>query len=298
MTSSAGDAWRPIVRDTRRPVEIEVPPARLERNPPRQSVQDLMNAFRRERDRRRDRSEQDLAIDDLLARRGPSSLTHDLTRGAGAAGDQSGSMRRRDVPREAAVVSSWDEALDLVRLGWHSGKMEQTWIFSGPAGTGKLAAASAIAKILLDSRATMSASRRLVIDPSRRPSSAVDSGGHPDLHLVCKELSLFSANEALRTRRPLIISRDLLREQVVGGWTSDERYHRPVIFEPGQRGRRRVFVIDEAELIESAAQNELVEMLERSPRDALVLLVTCFPEQLVPGIRSMARHVRFQPKSS
>jgi DNA polymerase-3 subunit delta' len=58
-------------------------------------------------------------------------------------------------------------------------------------------------------------------------------------------------------------------------------------------GRGKVFVLEEADLMNPQAQNALLKTLEEPPGRALLILVTDQPDCLLPTIRSRAQIVRF-----
>jgi DNA polymerase-3 subunit delta' len=134
------------------------------------------------------------------------------------------------------------------------------YLFAGPPGSGKRAAARALAAELLTAGAEdpNDARRRALADPSP----------HPDLvwlrppglqHLV-----------------------DEVRERVIAASA-----YRP--FE----GERRVFVIEAAEAMAEESQNALLKTLEEPPPFAHLILVTAEPEALLETVRSRCRPVRF-----
>lgn len=58
-------------------------------------------------------------------------------------------------------------------------------------------------------------------------------------------------------------------------------------------GRRRVFIIHDAERINIAAQNHLLKTLEEPPSATLFILMTEHPRALLPTIRSRCQQLRF-----
>lgn len=136
------------------------------------------------------------------------------------------------------------------------------YLFRGPAGSGKRAAARAFAAELLALGApdAESARRRALLDPSP----------HPDLvwlrppgaqHLV-----------------------DDVRESVIRAASL-----RPV------EGERRVFVIEEAEGLRDESQNALLKTLEEPAGFAHLILVCSEPELLAGTILSRCQAVEFAP---
>jgi DNA polymerase-3 subunit delta' len=136
------------------------------------------------------------------------------------------------------------------------------YLFRGPRGSGKAAAARAFAAELLAEGAADpdDARRRALLDPSP----------HPDLvwlrppgaqHLV-----------------------DDVREQVI----------RAASLSPAE-GSRRVFVIEEAEDLRDESQNALLKTLEEPAPFAHLILICSEPEQLAETILSRCAPIEFGP---
>jgi DNA polymerase-3 subunit delta' len=139
------------------------------------------------------------------------------------------------------------------------------YLFRGPRGSGKAAAARAFAAELLAEGAADpgDARRRALLDPSP----------HPDLvwlrppgaqHLV-----------------------DDVREQVI----------RASSLSPAE-GTRRVFVIEEAEDLRDESQNALLKTLEEPAPFAHLILICSEPEQLAETILSRCAPIEFGPLAS
>ncbi|MHC4996117.1 MAG: hypothetical protein ACYTGQ_13810, partial [Planctomycetota bacterium] len=121
---------------------------------------------------------------------------------------------------------------------------------------------------------------------------------HPDLHVITKELAAESSIATLRTRKQMNIPIDLLRERMIGGWvgSSDNRkYFEPIAGKTSQLRRGRVYIIDEAELLDGPGQNALLKTLEEPPEGAYIFLITSNEDRLLPTIRSRCQRVAFAP---
>jgi DNA polymerase III subunit delta' len=134
------------------------------------------------------------------------------------------------------------------------------YLFTGPAGSGKRAAARAFVAELLAAGAPDpgSARRRALADPSP----------HPDLAWLRPPGAQHLVDE--------------VRERVI-----EAAPYRP--FE----GERRAFVIDEADLMAEESQNALLKTLEEPAPFAHLVLVSSQPSALLDTVRSRCQEVTF-----
>jgi len=196
--------------------------------------------------------------------------------------------------RAATPILGQDRALGLLGRSLASGRVHHAWVFSGPYGVGKCTTALAFGAALLDPEARPDPAGGLpIVDPAGETARLVAAGTHPDLHVIRKELALDSSNAQLRGRKLSTIPVDVLREHMIGGRTGDEKYHEPKVFQSAARGRRKVFIVDEADLLDQTGQNALLKTLEEPPPGTVIVLVTDRPERLLPTIHSRAQAVRF-----
>lgn len=169
-----------------------------------------------------------------------------------------------------------------------------TWIFGGPMGVGKFTAARLLAGLLLDpeTREEDVASFTPRLDT---PSGALFAAGtHPDLHVVCKELALESPVAEVRERKQRSIPVAVLRQHVIGGAVEGHSFDAPAYIKP-YCGAWKVFIIDEAELLESRAQNLLLKTLEEPPLRTCFILVSKREDRLLPTIQSRCQRALFSP---
>ena len=174
-------------------------------------------------------------------------------------------------------------------------RVHHAWILHGPMGTGKMLAARILAGLVLDPDATREQRASFVAPTSSDESRLIDAGTHPDFTVIRKELSRHSANRELRERKQLNIPLDLLRETLLGGTDGEGRHHDSAAFRTPVRGQGKVFVIDEAELLEAEAQNALLKTLEEPPPRTYLVLLTTRLDRLLPTIRSRCQQVAFGP---
>jgi DNA polymerase-3 subunit delta' len=156
--------------------------------------------------------------------------------------------------------------VDQLRQAVARKRVPQSLLFAGPEGVGKRAVAVALAQAVNcpdaregDACGTCQVCRRIA------------AGTHSDVVL------LDAGGEAS-------IKIKALRERVL-----DAVGYRP--FE----GARRVFIVDPADEMTVEAQDALLKTLEEPPASALLMLVTAYPDTLMPTIQSRCRRLRFGP---
>lgn len=197
----------------------------------------------------------------------------------------------RGMPR----ILGQNRALEMLDAALASGRFHHGWIFSGPKGVGKFTTALELARVLLDpEQAGLKGLPSVgeIPDPHSRVQRLIDSRTHPDLHIIRKEMALYSDNRDLRERKLLNIPLDLLRERVLGG-KSGETMHEAAAYRTPALGAGKVFIIDEAELLAREAQNAMLKTLEEPPANTWFFLITSLPDRLLPTIHSRCQHVRF-----
>jgi len=195
-------------------------------------------------------------------------------------------------------------AIELLSATLQRDRVHHAFIFHGPRGVGKFTTARAFARILLclDARPDLTgaveacgvcASCRLLpgaVDPDPSVGAGAElpapeaGSAHPDLHIVTKELARFSDDKQVRDRKQFSIAVEVLETHLL----------EPIARRPNTSGRR-VFLVDEAELLRGVGQNKLLKTLEEPPPGAVIILVTAAESQLLPTIRSRCQRVAFGP---
>ncbi len=154
---------------------------------------------------------------------------------------------------------AWQQLLQSRR----DGRIAHALLFAGAAGTGKSLLARQFAYSLLCSQPDESG----LACGQCRECRLLEAGTHPDFHLVAPEEG--SKNIRIDAIRQLQEESAL----VVG------------------EGRSRVFLLDPAEAMGTAAANALLKTLEEPPPGVHLLLVTSRPEQLPVTIRSRCQQL-------
>ncbi len=111
----------------------------------------------------------------------------------------------------------------------------------------------------------------------------VDADTHPDLILIYRQLNREHPDSAVRQRKALQLSVDVIRHFLI-----DRAGLRPA------RGRAKVFIVREAERLSETAQNSLLKTLEEPPLDTFIILLSQAMDRMLPTTRSRCQRVPFQ----
>lgn len=174
-----------------------------------------------------------------------------------------------------ADILGQKHAIDRLRAAYRAGKLPHAMIFAGAVGVGKATTARALAALWLcekpasDSPCGTCASCR-----------GMEAESHPDYHFIEKELlrTLEGKKESIARD----ISIDLIRAKL-----NDKASRKSVL------GRGKVFVLAEAELMSTSAQNSMLKTLEEPAGRTLIILLSDAAESLLPTIRSRCQVVAF-----
>lgn len=194
---------------------------------------------------------------------------------------------RRPIHGQARAIRDLSELL-------LAGRVPSSLILHGPAGVGKMTVARRLAALLLDPSADRGSFERFSPPPEGEVAELLDAGTHPDLHLIAKHRCADSQVAELRDRKQTNIPIDLLRELMIGGNAGGTRFDAPVQRTPWL-GHGKVFLIDEAELLDSTGQNALLKVLEEPPSRTWIVLCVTDRTRLLPTIRSRCHQIAFTP---
>lgn len=139
-----------------------------------------------------------------------------------------------------------------------TGRVGQSFLFSGPPGVGKRPFAYAFAKLLVCGG-----------DLSLPAASKAERLQHPDVHIYrpAGKVSMHSI-EALR-----------------------QLGHEVAL--PANEAPKKVFIIEDAERMLPTSSNALLKTFEEPSQDTVIILVTDFPSQILPTIHSRCRQLHF-----
>jgi DNA polymerase III subunit delta' len=166
-------------------------------------------------------------------------------------------------PQKLREIIGNQDLLALLR----GGSLPPAALLVGPEGIGKKTAA-----LLLGAFVNCSSPSENDLCGTCPSCIKASSGNHPDIRLYPAEPGPY-------------IKIDEMRQM------SQEVQYLP--FE----GRRRFFVIDNAERLTTEAQNAILKTLEEPPPTSHILLVTAYPDRLLSTIRSRCQLFSFKPIS-
>lgn len=172
------------------------------------------------------------------------------------------------------VGHTW--AVDLLRLSITGGRAVHAYLISGPPDVGKSLLALRLAQAL--NCETGGPDPCLVCRSCKR----IGRGNHPDVRSagMATQAAGLKPDEATRQKD--------LKIDTVRGWLADINL-RPY------EGRRRVFILHDAEKLTEAASNAMLKTLEEPPPYATLILVANTAGELLPTIMSRCQPIRLRP---
>jgi DNA polymerase-3 subunit delta' len=179
-----------------------------------------------------------------------------------------------------------DKAVGSLQRAFGAGKMAHAYIFAGPDGVGRAMTARAWGKMLLcQKRVEKKTPEGVFFDSCGTCPSCLlfDGDGHPDFVSIYKELLPYTKDGKDR-KPPRDLPIDVVREFLI-----EKIANRPQI------GEFAVYVIHEAEKLNTAGQNALLKTLEEPPAYCVIILLCSKTEWLLPTIYSRCQTIRFGP---
>lgn len=177
-------------------------------------------------------------------------------------------------------IKHQERALSLLQRALRSGRTHHAYLFDGPEGVGKELTARALAARLLCEDGGLAPDADAC--GQCRACRALAAGTHPDFHFVDRSLHKVHPDPAVRRSRGLFLAVAVVRTFLIepsGG--------SPAL------GRRRVFIVRDAERMNEEAQNALLKTLEEPPGAATIILVTSSADRLLSTIRSRCQRIPF-----
>ena len=193
-------------------------------------------------------------------------------------------------PQNNLSLFGQEEAEAQFLGAWNSGRLPHAWIFSGPPGIGKATLAYRIARFVLSEKGESDGGglfgeasgpvTSLAVDADERVSKLVANEGHPDLHILRRQINEKTGkmSAAIRVDEVRAFEHALHLKSREGGW--------------------RVAIVDGAETLNRNAENALLKTLEEPPAKALILLTANTLNALLPTTLSRCRRVALSPLSN
>ena len=194
-----------------------------------------------------------------------------------------------------ADIRHQERALSILRRSLASGRGHHAYLFDGPDGVGKELAGRALAAKLLCENVPGQAGFQGGLglgggaaDDDFEPCGDCRScrllatGNHPDFHVIERALHKLHSIPTIRKSKGLFLVVDVIREFLI-----ERASAAPAL------GKRRVFLIREAERMNDQAQNALLKTLEEPPGEAALILITASSSRLLPTIRSRCQRIPF-----
>jgi DNA polymerase-3 subunit delta' len=168
-----------------------------------------------------------------------------------------------------------DAAISWLKSAYLKDRLPHGLIFAGPGGVGKATTARALGALFLCQHP-----KETTPCGTCESCRVFESGNHPDYHVITKELIRY--HDKTGKSKGIDLSIHVIR---------------PELIDPAGRkaamGRGKVFVIEQAELMNPQAQNALLKTLEEPAGRTLIVLLTDQPGSLLQTIRSRCQLVRF-----
>jgi len=188
-----------------------------------------------------------------------------------------------------------DQAIGHLQHLLGGARRPHAMIFAGPIGVGRRTTAEALAASLLCSQPTQTPNGGRFSDLADDAlltqacgqcddCAMTAAGNHPDYHPVYKELAAYHADADVRNRVMQDLSIAVIRQFLIA----------PALQSPA-RGRGKVFVVREADLMSTPAQNALLKTLEEPPAGVTIILLARRSDLLLPTTLSRCGLVRFGP---
>jgi DNA polymerase III subunit delta' len=170
-----------------------------------------------------------------------------------------------------------DSAIESLRAAYGGDRLPHGLIFAGPGGVGKGTTAGALGALFLCQKSPK-------LDACGKCDScvAMSANAHPDFHVITKELA--RVHDRSGTSKATQLSIQVIRAELA--------------VPAGRKttlGQGKVFVVEEAELMTTAAQNALLKTLEEPWGRTLIILLTDSAGNLLPTIRSRCQTIGFGP---
>lgn len=195
--------------------------------------------------------------------------------------------------------------INILKNIYNSGRIPHSFIFHGIEGTGKDAAAIEFAKLLncdnpdvetgacdkcrsCKQMSLLNSASIKFITPLPSPKKDGDDSenqtfSESDFEILKAELSIKSLDPYHKINIPKASSIKI--ESI--------RQIKKEIYLTGERGKKKVYIISQADMMRREASNSFLKVLEEPPGDALIILTTAKINSLLPTIIGRCQKVKF-----
>jgi DNA polymerase-3 subunit delta' len=173
-----------------------------------------------------------------------------------------------------------DRAIEILQRAFASGRWAHAYIFAGAEGVGKFKTACEWARLLLCKQPII---ENGIADGcgSCQSCRLFETGTNPDFAHIYKELREFT-EDGKGKPPPVDLPIDVIREFLIAKVPT-----RPTL------SQRKVFIVSEAERLNTASQNCLLKVLEEPPEYCCIVLLCTRLEKLLPTTKSRCQTIRF-----
>ncbi len=198
-----------------------------------------------------------------------------------------------------------DRARSVLRRAVESGRVAHAYLFHGPDGVGKRAAALEFAQALLCEGDAGAPCGRCI------PCQKVVRGVHPDVHVLIPQPKDADTEEVSRrltrlfedpyatvdfARRPALDDPDRVSNKQAGYHIDrvHEQLHRAFSFKPVE-GSWKIGIVTDADLFGGRSANAFLKLLEEPSPRTVFIMTTSRLDHILPTILSRCQRVGFPP---
>jgi DNA polymerase-3 subunit delta' len=196
-------------------------------------------------------------------------------------------------PRDTQHLIGQDAAQLAFVDAFNTGRLHHAWMLTGPRGVGKATLAWRIARFLLATPPPESGGMFAPDVPTSLDISAdhpvarrIASGAEGRVYLVRRGGMGTGDNERAKAFAEGKFSKEIRVDEI--------RELAKFIHLSAADGGYRVIIVDDADVLNTAAANALLKMLEEPPKNTVILLISHQPSGLLPTIRSRCRTLPLQ----
>lgn len=177
-----------------------------------------------------------------------------------------------------ADIVGQDRAIETLTVAMKANRLPHALLFAGPVGVGRRTLAEALAGAILCPNSNQQSHEAC---GHCEDCHLLEAGNHPDLHMIYKELAAHHPDANVRSSVMQELGIPIIRHFLIA----------PAMQSPA-RGKGKVFIILEAELMSDVAQNALLKTLEEPPPGVTIILLCQRPEELLATTLSRCSLIR------